>query len=689
MRFRPHLASLVLGALAAPAALGGGLDFDQVASLRRVTDVRISPDGKLAAYTLDIPRSQDQEDGGAWSELHIVPTAGGADRPYVHGEVSVSRIAFTPDGRSVSYLAKRHDDEHKALWAIAVDGGESRKLLFFKTDIEDYAISPDGKSIAFLAKEPLSEEREKAKEKGYSQEIFEEDWQPRKLWITPLCEKERGESEPRALEIEGSVFNLEWAPDGKRLALAVAPRPLVDDSYMFRRVRIYDAESGEPLAAIDNPGKLGRFSFSPDGSRLAMISAADPNDPAEGRLMIAPAAGGELRDLLPGLEGHVSAFSWKDPETILAIADVGVDTVLYEVGLMGDKEVILLDSSGSSGNPVLLDLSVASNGKGMVFKADGPSHWGEVYAFSQNDGKLRRLTDSNPWLADVDLAEQEVITFKAKDGMELQGILIHPLDDRPGDPPPLILIAHGGPEGHYRNSWMTTYSRPGQLFAGRGYAVFYVNYRGGTGRGVAHSKLGQSDAAGREFDDLLDAVDHLVAEGLADGERVGVTGGSYGGYATAWLATKHTGRFKAGVMFVGISNKLTKGFTTDVPYEDIMVHTRFDPWKNWQLSLERSPLYYVEQARTPLLIAGGSDDSRVHPSQSLQLYRGLKMVGKVPVRYVRYPGEGHGNRRAAARNDYTRRLIRWMDHFVVNGATELPDWDLGVEGGLSEESPKD
>jgi dipeptidyl aminopeptidase/acylaminoacyl peptidase len=683
MRFRPHLSYFLLAAVAAPAALGGGLDFDQLASLRRVTNVRISPDGKLAAYTLEVPRNSDQEDGGAWSELHLIPTVGGASRPYVHGEVSVSRIAFTPDGQSVTYLAKRRGDEHRALWAIAVGGGESRKLLSFETNIEKYAISPDGNSIAFLAKEPLSEEREEAKENGYSQEIFEEDWLPRKLWITPLCEKERGESEPRAIEIEGSVFNLVWAPDGKRLALAVAPRPLVDDSYMFRRIRIYDVESGELLASIDNPGKLGRYSFSPDGTHLAMISAADPNDPAEGRLMIAPAAGGEIRDLMPKLEGHVSAFTWKGPETILAIADVGVETFLYEVGIKGGRKGILMDSGGSIGNPVLLDLSVAPNGKGIVFEADSPSHWGEVYAFSQNDGKLRRLTDSNPWLAEVDLARQEVITWKAKDGMELQGILIHPLDDRLGDPPPLILIAHGGPEGHYRNGWMTSYSRPGQLVAGRGYAVFYVNYRGGTGRGVAHSKLGQGDAAGKEFDDLLDAVDHLVADGLADGERVGVTGGSYGGYATAWFATKHTGRFKAGVMFVGISNKLTKGFTTDVPHEDIMVHTRFDPWENWQFSLERSPLYYVEQARTPLLIAGGTSDSRVHPSQSLQLYRGLKLAGKAPVRYVRYPGEGHGNRRAAAKNDYTRRLIRWMDHFVVDGATELPPWDLGL--GVEEE----
>jgi dipeptidyl aminopeptidase/acylaminoacyl peptidase len=216
--------------------------------------------------------------------------------------------------------------------------------------------------------------------------------------------------------------------------------------------------------------------------------------------------------------------------------------------------------------------------------------------------------------------------------------------------------------------------------------VFYPNYRGSTGRGVEFSKLGQNDAAGKEFDDVVDAVDALVAAGIADNDRVGVTGGSYGGYATAWLATTYSDRFKAGVMFVGISNKISKGMTTEIPVEDIMVHTRFAPYTNWQFSLERSPLYHAEKCRTPLLIAGGTADSRVHPSQSLQFYRALKLIVETSVRYVRYPGEEHGNRRAASRDDYARRLMRWMDHFVMHGNTDLPPWELdGGQGDLAEE----
>ncbi len=299
----------------------------------------------------------------------------------------------------------------------------------------------------------------------------------------------------------------------------------------------------------------------------------------------------------------------------------------------------------------------------------------------------QRLTDNNPWLADVDLAKQEVVRFKARDGLELEGVLVHPLNGELHAP--LILMVHGGPEGHDRNGWVTSYSRPAQLAAAQGYAVFYPNYRGSTGRGVAFSKLSQGDAAGAEFDDLVDAVDHLVAIGVADKDRVGITGGSYGGYAAAWCSTRYTERFRAGVMFVGISNKVSKGLTTEIPIEDVMVHTRFDPWKNWQFSLERSPVYHADKSRTALLIAHGQADTRVHPAQSLQLYRALKLIGKTPVRYIRYPGEPHGNRRAASRDDYTRRMMRWFNHFLLTDSRELPDWDLPLPEGVEEEDEDD
>jgi len=179
---------------------------------------------------------------------------------------------------------------------------------------------------------------------------------------------------------------------------------------------------------------------------------------------------------------------------------------------------------------------------------------------------------------------------------------------------------------------------------------------------------------------VLDGIDYLVGQGLADPAKVGITGGSYGGYFTAWGATKHSNRFAAGVMFVGISDTLFKARTTDIPREDELVHMGTTPGRNPQLYGERSPITFVGDAKTPLLILHGKEDPRVDPSQSRMLYRALKEKGDVPVRLVWYPGEGHGNRNAPARYDFTLRLVQWFDWYIKQGKKDLPPFvlDYGI-----------
>jgi dipeptidyl aminopeptidase/acylaminoacyl peptidase len=175
---------------------------------------------------------------------------------------------------------------------------------------------------------------------------------------------------------------------------------------------------------------------------------------------------------------------------------------------------------------------------------------------------------------------------------------------------------------------------------------------------------------------------------------VGITGGSYGGYATAWGSTYYSERFAAGVMFVGISQMVTKIGISDIPREEYLVHARKYPWEDWQFMLERSPIYHVDKAETPLLILGGTADTRVHPSHSLALYRFLKLRDRAPVRLVRYPGEPHGNRDAAARLDYNLRMLRWFEHYLQGDGGEPPppridyrepgtDGETGEDGGMA------
>jgi dipeptidyl aminopeptidase/acylaminoacyl peptidase len=368
----------------------------------------------------------------------------------------------------------------------------------------------------------------------------------------------------------------------------------------------------------------------------------------------------------------VSSFAWKDNDTIAFIGDEGTETLLGEVRKDGTGRRTLLPPGGQ----ILVSFDAATDFRTMAFAAQAPRHPSEVYLVRAGETSPKRATDSNPWLAEVALAKQETVKFKARDGMEIEGVLVRPLEEKPGQRYPLILTVHGGPEAHDRNGWVTNYSNAGQVAAGRGFAVFHPNYRGSTGRGVAFSKLGQGDPAGKEFDDLVDAVDHLVNIGLVDRAKVGITGGSYGGYASAWGATYYTERFAAAVVFVGISDNVSRVGTTDIPNEEYYVHALKRPWENWQVQLERSPIYHAAKSRTATLILGGMDDPRVSPTQSMELYRYLKLHGKVPVRLVRYPGEQHGNARAASRLDYSLRLMQWMEHYLKGPGGPPPPKDL-------------
>ena len=665
------MTALIAGLTSAPAAedLREMTPVD-LARVQSMTSAVVSPDGSMIAAVRSVPRELfEEEDGGAWAELYLVDREGGAARPYVTGEVNVSAVAWRPDSTTVSFLAERGDDEYQRLYLISTDGGEATPILSLGSSAVSYAWSPDGSRVAVVAARQLPEDVEALQEQGFDQEVFEEDWQPFQVFIADL---DSG-SEPAVLDLPGSAIQVAWNPDGERVAVAVAPSPLVDDRYMFQKVYVVGLADGEILATVDREGKMGRMEWSPDGNLLAMISAADLNDPSASSLLVAPSRGGEAVNLTSGFEGSVTAFSWLNDRALVLLADVGVRSEIFRVVVPGGERTPL---GVHGGGVVYTDMTVADDGRQVALLGESPTHPREVFAMDLDAGIMPiRLTEANPWLEEIKLAPQEVVSYRARDGVRLEGLLIKPLEGKDG-PAPLVMVVHGGPEGHRRDGWLSRYNAPAQVLAARGYAVFFPNYRGSTGRGVAFSKLGQADAAGAEFDDLIDGVDFLVEAGVADEGRIGVTGGSYGGYATAWLATRYSERIAAGVMFVGISNLVSKFGTTEIPMEESLVHALGYPWERWQYNLKRSPIYHASRCRTPLLIMGGTDDPRVSPTQSDELYRTLKIMGRSPVRLVRYPGEKHGNRRAASRFDYQLRLLRWFDHYLKDEGGEPPPFRL-------------
>lgn len=669
---------LTLALLIIPSiAWGGGMTLQQIADLREVGAAVVSPDGSTVAYTSIIPRRIPAEkDGAPWTELHLIGSDG-VSKPYITGQVNISAIGWTPDGSHVAFLGKRGEDKTTRLYAMPVGGGEARVLAHLETDISAYSFSPDFKRVALLAFEPDAPDLKRDRDMGFTQVVFEEDWKPRRLYIVDLGDSPAKGAKDNLVNIEGSLQDVHWSPAGDRLVVSVTPRQLVDDTLMFKRIRIISPE-GRVLGRVENPGKLGQIAWSPDGERLAFIATDTVSDTREGRLMVASKNGGQFRNILPDLEGHIWHVGWRDANTVLFISHEGVNARIATIRHDGTGQRTLAPAGG----PIWETFSVPKTGGDIVATANAPQHPREAFRLRGPQHTPTRLTNSNPWLSEVALARQEVVTYSARDGLDIEGVLFYPLDYKEGQKYPLVLAVHGGPEAHFSNGWLTRYNLPAHHLSAEGYFTFYQNYRGSTGRGVKFIETSQGRPAKEEFDDLVDGVDHLVERGMVDKDRVGITGGSYGGYATAWGATYYSDRFAAAVMNVGLSDKIAMLGTSDIPQELYLVHYMTWPWENWDLYKEASPIFHVRNAKTPILIMHGDADPRVDPTQSKILYRYLVLQDNPPpVRLVLYKGEGHGNRRAASRYDYSLRLMQWMNHYLKGEGGEMPDHrlDYGLE----------
>jgi dipeptidyl aminopeptidase/acylaminoacyl peptidase len=664
------------GLFLASSALADGMTLADIARLQGVAEVEISPDGRHVAYTLSVPRDlRKEDDGSAWSELHVLGPEGESS-VFIGGQVNIRSIGWRPDRGMITFIARRGDDEDSQLHGIPISGGEARKLAELPGGVSDYSFSPDGLEVALIGTEQVSDEAQALKDRGFNQVIFEEELRDRILYIQSLA---AAAGAPRKIEIDGSVQQVRWSPAGDRLAVAVTPLQLVDDGLMFKRIRIIDTQ-GQELGRVDNPGKLGDFRWSPQGSHLAMIATTRVNDPREGRLIVTDDQGDGWTHLLPGIQGHVWGIDWLPDGDIAFLIHEGVETRLARIAVDGDDERTLFSREALA----ISRFSVSDAGD-FAMLASSPNHGSELFTMGVQDGNAERMTDSNPWLANRELARQTVFEYQAEDGLDLQGLLVWPLDYREGRRYPLILAAHGGPEAHYSNGWLTSYNLPAQHAAAEGYFMFYPNYRGSTGRGVEFTLSSQGRPAKEEFSDLIDGIDALIEAGLVDGDRVGITGGSYGGYASAWAATYYSERFAASVMNVGLSDKIAMLGTSDIPQELYLVHYRTWPWEDWALYREASPIYYADRAQTPILILHGDADPRVDPTQSRILYRYLKLQeNPPPLRLVLYPGEGHGNQRAASRWDYSLRLMRWMNHYLQGEGGEPPPYELDY--GLESEA---
>jgi dipeptidyl aminopeptidase/acylaminoacyl peptidase len=653
---------------------------EDVFKTRLAAEVSISPDGTWVAYTVRCPRKPADEPGADYRELHVVSTRNRAARPYVTGEVEVKSPRFSPDGMSIAFLMKRGAKAKTQVWVIPVAGGEARQATRSETDVSFFHWHPDGKQIGYLATSAPTKRDEKLKDEGYEFVFFEEDLRHRNLYLISL---QSGDEKTEAKQITQDItlWTFEFSPDGAKIAASASEKNLVDHEYMFRKIYLVDASTGALTPLTHNPGKLGNFAFNRDGRKLVYAAARDQRDHAVSQAYVIDTAGGEARNVTPeDLRGHVRWVAWRDKDTVLFMASEGVWNTLSAVRAGGGKRQRILYDAEIVFDPP----SFTRDFRYLAMTASTPEDPSNVYLWTPGESP-KRLTDLNPWITDRKLGGQEVVRYPARDGLEIEALLIYPAEYVAGTRYPLIVVVHGGPESHYSNEWQTNYSQPAQVYAGRGYLVFLPNYRSSTGYGVDFTRDHLGDPAGKEFDDIADGIDFLVDSDLADPDRVGLIGGSYGGYAAAWFSSYYTQYVRAVCMMVGISDLISKRGTTDIPYEELYVHSGDKLDNMWELSLKRSPVYYAHQSRTAVLILGGTNDTRVHPSQSLEYYRQLKMNNHPAVRLVRYPGEGHGNSKQPGRIDALHRAVQWCDWYVRDAKPldgPMPPLDISENYGL-------
>ena len=667
MKFRSLAitATLLAGASVTATAQARPMTPEDVAKLESVGTIAVSPDGSRIAYTsASLPDITEGEKNGSFeSQLKLAYGANNA-RDFLPDDMSVSGVTFSPDGRMISFVWA-DEGEDRAVWGIPVDGGAYRKLAAVEdASVRSHAWSPDGSRIWMLVGGENDEAREKESKAGFNAIVYEEEARLNRLFSAAVGTEV--DDAPVAVDIPGYVSQFKVAPGGKTAVVQSAPTPQIDDAYTSKRAHVVDLASGKVLRVVETPGKLGDVEISPDGKQLSMIAGVDMNDPADTTLHLVDMATGTYRALNAGAPEAAVDAEWLADGRLAAVIHKGAQSALRIYNADG---TIAEEHDGGA----LILTGVEAGGKTLAVEANSPTHPTELFVW--NNGRFDRWTQHNPWLSEITFGKQRTFRYTARDGQEVEGVLIEPVGGAPRGGAPLILNVHGGPEAHDSNGWQTAYSKPGQVAAAQGYAVFLPNYRGSTGYGTAFSKQHTGNYTDPEFTDLVDAKRALVEAGIADPDRTGVTGGSYGGYATAWSSTALSDEFAAGVMFVGISNQISKFGTTDIPYEMYNVHSGKWPWDDWQGMLEVSPIYHVDKANTPLLIMHGAEDTRVAPSQSYELYRSMKVrKPDVPVRLVLYPGEGHGNQKAAARYDYNLRMMRWFDTYLKTGDrdAELP-----------------
>jgi dipeptidyl aminopeptidase/acylaminoacyl peptidase len=634
--------------------------------LRSLSDIRISPDGQRVAYVASQPSFEKDVHEAV---LYVVPAAGGPSLRMVYGTRIFNQprpfphLRWSPDGSSLSFVA--FVDERPQVVALSMAGGDPRPLTAAKDGTTMYEWSPDGKRIAYVAPDPAPEEEERRKkEKSFVIEVDRNERPPR-LWVRDV---EGGPA--RALTPPDQfVADLTWSPDGKTIAYAASPMGGFNAKF-HTRIHAVPASGGELRLVVDRPGMNTSPQYSPDGRWIGFIST-------DGRaemvstwgLHVAPADGGPgIRNLSKETGNWVGEFVWAaDSRSIFIVPNEG--TALRGAGMFEQPLFRVWLESGrtdrvTTGPTVNYSPSLSRDGKRLAYRSVEALTMGDVFVLDLGVGRPLRLTELNPELKDLALGELKPIHWTSFDGMEIWGLLLTPPGYTPGKGIPLLVYCHGGPIGGFTYGLFPQFMHsvgqvdiyPTQAMASAGMAVLFPMPRGGSGYGEEGFRMIKNAWGEGDYKDIMAGVDHVIAEGIADPNRLGVMGGSYGGYMTNWIVTQ-TGRFKAASTMCSVSDIADLYYLSDAG--DFTVEYFGTPWEHADGYLAHSPITHAARVTAPLLIQHGENDKRVPLMQAVKFYKALQKLGKT-VEMEIYPRGGHVIFEPELEREMMRRNLEWF-----------------------------
>jgi dipeptidyl aminopeptidase/acylaminoacyl peptidase len=673
-------AAIVLAVSVAPALLAGAqpqkrrLALDDLATLREVSDPQISPDGAFVAYVV---RTSDVENDRQSSDLWMVRWDGSETIQLTHTPDSERQPLWSPDGRSLAFLASRGEGAKTQVWAMARAGGEARAVTKLPGGVSDYVWSPDGQRIAIIAADPNpADEPANGGRKKTPPPIVIDRYQFKQDIEGYLVDVH---DHLYVLDIAtGKVDQLtrgrfddalpSWSPDGKTIAIS-SKRDGDPDRNENWDIYLVEARAGGESrklttweGADNEPGQRTRAAWSPDGRTIAYLQGGPPkyffyDAPS---IAVIPAAGGVPRLVAPALDRAVRGLQWSaDGKWLHFVVEEDRTVRLARVAAAGGVPELL-----SVGQGVVRDFSIGPQGR-IAVTASRPDQPYEVMALEA--GALRPLSWQNKDLMQqVMLGPVDGISFKSRDGADVHAVVIKPPDYTPGKRYPTIAYIHGGAPVPF-NQDTFEFRFLWHYFASRGYVVVGTNYRGSSGRERPFIRAIFADWGHLEVQDVLAAVDHLVATGVSDPQRLGIGGWSYGALTTNYTIATDT-RFKAAVSGAGESNMLAVWGTDQyIRQYDVELDV---PWRNLQGYLKISyPFYHVERIKTPTLFMCGEKDFNVPLLNSEQMYQALRAEG-VPTQLVIYPGQFHGLTTPSYLRDRLQRHVEWYDRYLQAGGVK-------------------